>query len=144
SPAQKLDPDVAALLADWTGPYGGEIPFDKVKVPALKPALEEAMRREQGEINALAAVADKPSFDNTIVPLERAGKALDRVQTIYSVWKSNLKTPDVQAVETEMEPVLAAFNDRIYQNAKLFARIDAVYQAREHSGLSPEQQRVVW
>jgi peptidyl-dipeptidase Dcp len=139
-----LDPDVAALLAEWTGPYGGEIPFDKVKVAAIGPALEEGMRREQAEIDAIAGDKAGPTFANTIIPLERAGRALDRVQTIYGVWKSNLKTPDVQALETRMEPKLAAFNDRIYQNEKLFARIDAVYQARERSGLTSEQQRVVW
>jgi peptidyl-dipeptidase Dcp len=139
-----LDPDVAVLLADWTGPYGGLIPFDKVKVSAIGPALEEAMRRNQAEIDAIAADKAEPTFANTIVPLERSGRALDRVQTIYSVWKSNLKTPDVEVLETKMEPALAAFNDRIYQNEKLFARIDAVYRAREHSGLTPEQQRVVW
>ena len=139
-----LSADVAVLLADWTGPYGGLIPFDKVKVSALAPALEEAMRRDQAEIDAIAADPARPIFANTIVPLERSGRALDRVQTIYGVWKSNLKTSDVQALETEMEPRLAAFYDRIYQNEKLFARIDAVYQAREHSGLTREQQRVVW
>ncbi len=138
------DADVAVLLADWTGPYGGVIPFDRVKVAALKPALEEAMRLDQAEIDAIAADPAKPTFANTIVPLERSGRAFDRVQTIYSVWKSNLKTPDVEAVETEMEPRLAAFNDRIYQNEALFARIDAVYRARERSGLTSEQQRVVW
>jgi peptidyl-dipeptidase Dcp len=142
--ASSPSPDVDALLADWTGPYGGGIPFDKVKVSALGPALEEAMRLEQVEIDAIAAGKDAPTFANTITPLERAGRPLDRVQTIYGVWKSNLKTPDVEALETRMEPKLAAFNDRIYQNEKLFARIDAVYQAREHSGLTPEQQRVVW
>ena len=139
-----LDPDVSILLSDWTGPQGGQIPFDKVKVAAIKPALDEAMRREQGEIDAIAADPAAPTFANTIVPLERAGRALDRVQTIYGVWKSNLKTPEVQALETQMEPVLAAFNDRIYQNEKLFARIDAVYRVREQAGLTPEQQRVVW
>ncbi len=138
-----LDPDVVALLADCTGPYGGLIPFDKVKVSALGPALDEAMRRDQGEIDAIAGDPAKPTFANTIVPLERSGRALDRVQTLYGVWKSNLKTPDVQALETAMEPKLAAFNDRIYQNDALFARIDAVYRAREHAGLTAEQQREV-
>jgi peptidyl-dipeptidase Dcp len=144
SPKAAPDPDVAVLLADWTGPYGGELPFDRVKVAALKPALEEAMRLNQAEIDAIAADPHAPTFANTIVPLERSGRALDRVQTLYGVWRSNLKTPDVQALETEMEPVLAAFDDRIHQNDRLFARIDAVYRAREHSGLTPEQQRVTW
>ena len=138
------DPDVAALLSDWEGPYGGQIPFDRVKVSAFKPALEEAMKRNLAEIAAIAGSKAAPTFVNTILPLERAGQALDRVQTIYSVWKANLKTPEVEAVEAEMEPKLAAFNDKIVQNAKLFARIDAVYQKREHSGLTPEQQRLTW
>jgi peptidyl-dipeptidase Dcp len=142
--ASAPSPDVSALLADWTGPYGGLIPFDKVKVSALGPALEDAMRRDQAEIDAITADKAKPTFANTIVPFERSGRALDRVQTIYGVWKSNLKTPDVEALETEMEPKLAAFNDRIYQNEALFARIDAVYRTREHDGLTAEQQRVVW
>jgi peptidyl-dipeptidase Dcp len=144
SPSASLDPDVAVLLSDWTGPYGGEIPFDRVKVSAMEPALDEAMRRDQAEIDAIAADPHKPTFANTIVPLERSGRALDRVQTIYGVWKSNLKTPDVEALETRMEPVLAAFSDRIYQNEKLFSRIDAVYRTRGRAGLTPEQQRVVW
>ena len=137
-------PEVAALLSDWDGPYGGEIPFGKVKVEAFKPALQAAMRLNQAEIDAIAADPAAPTFANTIVPLERSGRALERVSTLYGVWKSNLKTPAVSAVESEMEPVLAAFADRIYQNDRLFARIDAVYQARERSGLTPEQQRLVW
>jgi peptidyl-dipeptidase Dcp len=138
------DADVAALLSDWTGPNGGLVPFDRVKVAAMEPALEEAMRLDQAEIDAIAGDPRAATFANTIVPLERSGQALDRALTLYGVWKSNLKTPDVQALETRMEPVLAAFADRIYQNERLFARIDAVYQARERSGLTPEQQRVVW
>jgi peptidyl-dipeptidase Dcp len=138
------DADTLALLSDWTGPHGGLMPFDRVKVAAFKPALEEAMRLHQAEIDAIAACPDPPTFDNTILPLERAGHALDRVRSLYSVWKSNLKTPDVQVLETEMEPKLAAFGDRIVQNAALFARIDAVYQTREQTHLDAQQQRLVW
>lgn len=144
APSTTLGADAAAMVADWTGPYGGQIPFDKVKVAAFKPALEEAMRRDQAEIDAIAADPHPPTFANTIAPLERSGGAMDRVGVLYGVWKSNLKGPDVQALETEMEPVLAAFSDRIYQNEKLFSRIDAVYRARAKSGLTPEQQRVTW
>jgi peptidyl-dipeptidase Dcp len=138
------DADAAALLSDWTGAHGGQIPFDRVRPAAFKPALEKGMRRTLAEI---AAITDNPAaadFDNTIAALERSGRALDRVQTLYGVWTGSLKTPDVQAVEAEMEPVLAAFRDRIIQNPSLFARIDAVYQARERSGLTPEQQRLTW
>ncbi len=137
-------PDIAALLADWTGPHGGLIPFDRVAVPALEPALQAAMDDNLARIAAIAADPEPAAFDNTIAALERAGHALDRVITLYSVWTGSLKTPEVQAMENRMAPRLAAFGDSIVQNAALFARIDAVYQTRETAGLTREQQRLVW
>src|ERR1700735_2661837 len=65
--------DVKALIAPWTGPYGGEPPFDKVKVAAFEPALREAMREQLAEIDKIAGSKAPPSFDNTIAALERAG-----------------------------------------------------------------------
>jgi peptidyl-dipeptidase Dcp len=136
--------DVDILQVRWTGPAGGELPFDKVKVAAFKPALEAGMRENLAEIDTIADNSAAPTFDNTIAALERTGERLSRAQTIYSVWTSNLNTPDVQAVETEMSPILAAFNDKITQNPKLFARIDAVYQARERLNFTPEQNQLLW
>ena len=135
--------DVSVLLSDWTGPYGGQLPFDKVKVSAFKPALEEAMRLNLAEVDAIADNPAPPTFDNTIVALERSGKPAGRVYTIYNIWTSNLSTPDVQAVETEMSPKIAEFQDKIAQNPKLFARIDALYKARD-THLTPEQKQLVW
>jgi peptidyl-dipeptidase Dcp len=66
------------------------------------------------------------------------------VTTIYGVWASTMSTPDFQAVEREMAPKLAAFQDRITQNEKLFARIAAVYEAREQACKNPEQKRLAW
>jgi peptidyl-dipeptidase Dcp len=139
-----LDADAAALLSDWTGAHGGQIPFDRVKPAAFKPALQEGMRQTLAEIEAITDNVAPPTFDNTIAAMERSGRALDRVQILYGVWTGSLKTPDVQAVETEMEPVLAAFRDQIIQNPRLFDRIDAVYQARGRCGLTTEQQRLTW
>jgi peptidyl-dipeptidase Dcp len=136
--------DAAALLSDWTGAHGGQIPFDRVKPAAFKPALEDGMHQTLAEIAEIADNPGPPTFDNTIAALERCGRALDRAQIIYGVWTGSLKTPDVQAIEAEMEPLLAAFRDRIIQNPALFDRIDAVYQARESRDLSPEQQRLTW
>ncbi len=132
------------LLAAWTGPYGGAPPFDKVRVADFKPALEAAMAQNLAEIDAIANNPAPPTFDNTIVALERAGQTLGRVQTVYGVWTANLNTADVQAVDAEMSPKLAAFQDKITQNTKLFARIEAVYDAPAKAKLTPEQQRLVW
>lgn len=132
------------MLAAWTGPYGGYPRFDQVKVADFKPALEEAMALNRREIQAIADNPAAPTFKNTIEALELAGQPLNRVGTMYGVWGGNLSSPAYQAVQNEMDPKLAAFNDEITQNAKLFARVEAVYTSPATKKLSPEQQRLVW
>jgi peptidyl-dipeptidase Dcp len=132
------------LLERWTGPHGGLPPFDRVEVDRFRPALEEGMARELAEVDAIAAAPGPATFENTIAALERAGRPLERALRVYAVWASTMSSPAFQAVEREMAPRLAAFQDRIDQNQELFRRVDAVYQARERSGLTPEQQRLTW
>src|SRR5262245_60318134 len=132
------------LLAPWTGPHGGAPPFDRVKVEDFKPALEAGMAEQLGEIEAIANDPAPATFQNTIAALERTGRKLDRVTSVYAIYSGTMSTPDFQAVETEMAPKLAAFGDQITQNEKLFRRMAAVYDARETSGLTPEQKRLVW
>jgi peptidyl-dipeptidase Dcp len=132
------------LLAPWTGPYGGIPPFDKVKVADLQPALEAAMTQQLAEIDRIASDPAAPTFENTIAAMERTGRTLDRVTTVYGVYSSTLNDDAVQAVEREMAPKLAEFGDKITQNQKLFERIAKVYDTREAAGLTPEQQRLTW
>jgi peptidyl-dipeptidase Dcp len=132
------------LLAKWTGPYQGVPPFDKVKVEQFKPALEAGMTKNLADIDAITANPAAPNFENTIAALERAGRELTRAISIYNVYSSTMSTPEFQAIERDMAPKLAAFQDKINQNEKLFKRVEVVYQAREKSGLTPEQQRLVW
>jgi peptidyl-dipeptidase Dcp len=136
--------DVQALRADWTGPHGGHLPFDKVKVAAFKPALEQGMAENLAEVDKIADNPAPPTFDNTIVALERTGRPLGRTLTLYNIWTGSLDTPDVQAVQTEMSPKIAEFNDKIAQNPKLFARIDTLYKKRDTLGLTPEQKQLIW
>ena len=130
------------LLAPWTGPFGGVPPFDKVKAADFQPALEAAMAQTLIEIAAIADNPAPPTFENTIGALEQAGLASDRASTIYSIWSGTLSTPEVRAVDRAVQPKLAAHSDKVLQNAKLFQRIDAVYQARDKSKLTPEQARL--
>ncbi len=132
------------LLAAWTGPYGGVPPFDAVKVEQFEPALEAAMAEQLAAVDRIAADAAPPSFDNTLAAMERSGRTFDRVTSIYGVWASTMSTPDFQAVERAMAPKVAAFQDRIAQNERLFARIAALYQAREQACQTPEQKRLAW
>jgi len=132
------------LTRPWTGPYGGVPPFDKVKVAELGPAWDTAMAQELTEIDAIANNAAPPTFENTMGALERAGAAGDRVGTIYNIWTGTLSTPELRAIEKQVEPKLAAHRDTILQNDKLFKRVEAVYEARDKAGLTPEQKRLAW
>jgi len=132
------------LTAEWTGPYGGIPPFDKVKVADFKPAIEAGMAENLADVEKIAANSEPATFENTIAAMERAGSTLDRVLTIYSIWGGNMATPDHQVVQREMAPKLAAFNDKITQNEALFRRIEAVYNSPDKAKLNSEQQRLVW
>ena len=132
------------LLAKWEGPHGGVPPFDRVQIPLLKPALEAGMAEQLAETQRIANDPAPPDFENTIVALERTGEGLDRVRTLYGVWGATMSSPEFQAVEREMAPRLAAFNDQITQNEALFKRIEAVYNSPSKAKLNSEQQRLAW
>ena len=132
------------LLAEWSGQYGGVPPFDKVTIDDFKPALEAAMAEQLAEIDKTTADKAAPTFENTIAAMERSGHTLARAQIIYGIWGSNMSTPEFRAVESEMDPKLAGFNDKITQNEALFNRIEAVYNSPESTKLTAEQQRLVW
>jgi peptidyl-dipeptidase Dcp len=119
-------------------------PFDQIRVAHFEPALEAAMQENLDEIERIAQATAAPTFENTIAAQERAGRTASRVFAIYSVWAGTMSTPEFQVVERRMAPRLAAFSDRITQNAALFRRIEAVYVAREDAGLTPEQKRLTW
>jgi peptidyl-dipeptidase Dcp len=132
------------LLANWEGPYGGVPPFDRVQIPLFKPALEAAIAERLTEVQRIASDPAPPSFENTIVALERSGQMLDRVETLYGVWGATMASPEYQAVQRELAPRLAASNDEISQNEPLFKRIEAVYNSPAKAKLTPEQQRLTW
>jgi peptidyl-dipeptidase Dcp len=130
------------LAAPWEGPYGGVPPLDRVEVAELGPALRSAMAAERRAIDAITADPAPPTFDNTLVPFERASAELDRVDALYGIWTSSLSDAAVRALELEIEPELAAHRDAINLDPALLAPFCAVYGARE--SLTPEQQRLAW
>jgi peptidyl-dipeptidase Dcp len=140
APAAQANP----LLAEWTGPHGGVPPFDRVRVADFVPAFEAAMAENLAEVERIASDPAAPTFENTVLAFERAGSKLRRVSTIYGVWSSSMSSPEFQAVQREMAPRLAAFNDRISQNEALFRRFETVDASPEKARLTPEQQRLLW
>lgn len=139
-------PEGEALLLTrpWQGPYGGVPPFDKVKVEDFEAAFDAAMTSQRNEIRAIVDNKAAPDFNNTIVAMETAGAAMERVSTLYGVWSGGLSTPELQAISKRLSPKLAAFGDEINQNAKLFQRIKSVYDNRAAFNLTPEQDRLLW
>ena len=131
------------ILAPWTGQYGGVPAFDKVKISDFKMAIEAAMNENLAEIDKIANDTAAPTFENTIAELERSASALNRVQTFYGIWSSNMNSTEFSKVESEMDPRFAANSDKIIQNEKLFKRISAVYENRVKAKLNKEQLRLV-
>ncbi|WP_179006767.1 M3 family metallopeptidase [Winogradskyella forsetii] len=131
------------LIQEWKGPYEGVPAFNKISVEAIKPAMEEAMKLNLAEIEEIANNPEPPTFDNTIVAMEKAGKALDRVSAYYGVMGSNVSSPEFRDVQAELAPKLSDFRSQISQNEKLFQRIKAVYEASQETPLEPQAQRVV-
>lgn len=131
------------LLDPWTGSHGGYPRFDLVKITEFKPAILKGMDLKREDLKAITGKTDKPTFENTIVAIEDAGRPFDRANNLMDIYTSNMNDKTMQGVESEMRPILAKFEDEIIQNDPLFQRIKAVYEARATSGLTPEQSRLV-
>jgi peptidyl-dipeptidase Dcp len=115
--------------------------FDRIKDEHYLPALLEGMKRHAAEIQAIAANAEAPTFANTVETMERSGDLLTRVAKVFFNLTESTTNPTIQKVQAEVAPKLAAHQDSIYLDARLFARIEAVHAAR--ATLDAEQKRLV-
>lgn len=136
-------PAASPLLAPWSGPYGGVPPWDQVKAEDFPAAFTAAIAEYRNEIDAIAHNASAPNFRNTLVALERAGATLRRVQAMFGVYQANLATPEVQALDLEWSPKLAAVTDEVRFNQELFARISAVHDSSERAQLDAVDARLL-
>ncbi|WP_363235650.1 hypothetical protein [Mesonia sp.] len=82
------------FLTEWNGDYNGVPAFDKMELSQLKPAMENAMKIHLEEIDSIANLEQKPTFENTIIAMEKAGKDLDRVFTYYGIYSSNISSKE--------------------------------------------------
>ena len=118
-------------------------PFDRIDDAHYRPAFERGMAEQIEEIEAIAARPDPPTFENTIVPLERSGRLLDRVASVFFSLASAHTNDAVNEIRNEMAPRLAAHTDAILLNADLFARVRALHERRETLALDAEARRLV-
>jgi len=130
------------LLAPWTAPFGLP-PFADVRPEHFAPAFAEAMAKHLAEIDAIAGAGEAPTFENTIAALDRAGRDLVRIESLFWNLTSSETSPALQEVQRAMVPQLAAHENRVRTHAGLFARIDALHGRRDSLGLDDEQRRVL-
>lgn len=118
-------------------------PFDRIRDPDYVPAFERGMSDQLREVEAIASNPGKPTFDNTIVAMERTGRLLTRVTAVFSNLKEANTDEEIERIDGVMAPRLSAHNDAIYLNSALFARIMALYDQRPTLGLDPESLRLL-
>ncbi len=126
----------------WATPFGVP-PFSRIKAEHFMPAFERAFADHDAEIAAIAGQQESPSFDNTIVALENAGRALQRVDDVFGQLVGTDSTDELLQIERDISPREAAHWYKVRTNAALFARIDALYRTRDGLGLGAEQARVL-
>ncbi len=133
------------LLSTWTTPFGLP-PFSAIEPAHYRPAFEAAIAAHRAEIDAIAGNPEAPTFANTIEAMERAGRLLDRVASVFFNLTSAHTNDALEAIEMEVAPILSRHRSAISLNEALFQRIDAVAKAAAASdgaGLDAEQQRVL-
>ncbi|MGH8095375.1 MAG: M3 family metallopeptidase [Chthoniobacterales bacterium] len=117
--------------------------FDKIRDQDFAPAYEQGMAEQMKEIAPIASNPEPPTFENTIVALERSGQLLGRVDRIFSNLASANTNPQLQKIESELAPKLSAHRDAIYLNGPLFKRVEALYNKRDKLGLDEESKWLV-
>ena len=130
------------LLQDWNTPYGLP-PFALLQPELFEPAFTAALEEHRAEIDAIGCNPQPPHFDNTIAALDRSGRLLDRIESLFHNLASSETSPALQAVQMRMAPVLSAHSSAIHMHAALFERIDALHEERAMLCLTREQRRVL-
>lgn len=118
-------------------------PFDRIRDKHYAPAFQRGVAEQRTEILAIANNPQVPNFENTIVAMERSGQLLQRVSMVFFNLSSANTNPTIQKLELELAPQLAAHDDFILLNNKLFARIESLYAQRDKRGLNAEQKRLL-
>jgi len=130
------------LLTESALPYHLP-PFDLIKNEHFAPAFALGMEQNLKEIDTIAKNPAVPTFENTIVALEQSGELLERVQTAFGILTGSNTNPELDKLDSEITPKLAAHNDAIFLNMALFARVQELYAKRDQLKLDPESLRLL-
>lgn len=129
------------FFQEFKTPFGVP-PFEKIKVEHYMPAFRAGIEENQREVKAIAENTAPATFANTVEPLEKSGALLKRVGNVFFVLSESMTDDKMQAIATEVSPLLSKNSDDILLNERLFERIKRVYENREKESLTPEQKRL--
>ncbi|MCG6186812.1 M3 family metallopeptidase [Maribellus maritimus] len=129
------------FFKEWTTPFGVP-PFDEIKVEHYVPAVKEGIQQQQAEIDAIVANTAEPTFENTILEMDKSGELLSKVSGVFGPLNSANTNEEMQAVAREISPLTTQHRDNIMMNPELFKKVKAVYEKRNDQGLDAEQLRV--
>ena len=148
-PEPEIPMDEAATVTD-ANPFFDESPlpfhyppFNRIDDSLYRPAFERGMAEQLAEVEAIANASEAPTFENTLVALERSGRVLERVSQVFFNLTSADTNDTLDAIRSEMAPKLSAHSDRILLNAALFERVRALYELREELDLDDESRRLL-
>ncbi len=127
----------------WEGKYGGVPPWHRVQPNEFVHAFERLIEQAETELDVIAENDEPPTFENTIVAMENAGRLLDQLRAIYGVHSGNLNVGPMPDVQKAVNPKLAAHQDRVTQNVNLFKRIEAIYESEDFKTLAADERRLV-
>jgi|694.fasta_scaffold00526_10 peptidyl-dipeptidase Dcp len=138
SQTPETEPTAMSTLADNPLLKSSTLPFkaphfDQIRDEHFRPAIEEGMKRHLAEIDAIANNVEPPTFENTIVALEKSGQDLNRASSVFYNLTGSATNDSLQAVKADLAPKLAAHGDAITLNAKLFQRVKVVFDNRDRS-----------
>jgi peptidyl-dipeptidase Dcp len=141
--AAKAAPAASPILDEWTGPYDGVPPWDRVKPADFPAAFDGAMKQTKAEFEAILTNPAPVTFDNTIKANELSGKAIGRLFAIWGVHSSNLSNPEIRKIQAEWEPKISAFFNELSLDARWFQRVQYLNGQRDELGLDKAQMRLL-
>ncbi|WP_025069583.1 M3 family metallopeptidase [Bacteroides propionicifaciens] len=115
------------------------VPFDKIKNEHYKPAIQEGIKQQTAEVDAITSNPEAPTFENTILAYEKSGDLLSRTLTVFFNLRSAETNDELQVIAQEVMPQLSEHSNNISLNQALFERVKVVYDQKESANLNPEQ-----
>ena len=130
------------LLQTWQTPFGMP-PFESIQASHFEEAFDKALLQHQAEIAAISNNSEPPTFENTLIALEASGDLLNQTSNVFFNLSASHSSPDIQSLERNLAPKLAAHSAALYLNASLFQRIDALNQTKHQLQLDAESIRLI-